>query len=80
MRVKLDRFGTFKIGISTSPADTAKDFSGNNVKGMHVLFQPELKIDSKGNRIQKFISGAKVREITPYDIDKSEGNETNGNA
>lgn len=74
MRVKLDRFGTFKLGISTSPADTAKEFtSTGNVKGMHVLFQPELKIDAKGNRSQSFIAGAKVQEATIYDVDKEAG-------
>lgn len=71
MRVKLDRFGTFKIGISTYPAESAKEFSVKNVKGLHVLFQPEFKIDAKGNRIQNFITGAKMSEITPYNIDKS---------
>ncbi len=75
MKVKLDRFGTFKMGIRTIPADTAKEFGRSNIVGMHVLFQPELKIDAKGNRIQKFISGAKMVEITPYNIDKSDAND-----
>ena len=38
MRVKLDRFGTFKLGISTTSAEKAKDFTpGANIKGIHVL-------------------------------------------
>lgn len=71
MRVKLDRFGTFKLGICTTPANTAKDFTAaNNVKSIHVLFQPELRIDAKGNRSQSFIAGARVQEATPYGVDK----------
>ena len=76
MKVKIDHFGTFKLGISTSPADTAKDFSASsNIKDIHVLFLPEVKIDAKGNRMQTFISGAKVQEATPYNIDKETGTE-----
>ena len=78
MRVKLDRFGTFKLGISTTSAEKAKDFTpGANIKGIHVLFQPELKIDAKGNRIQSFIYGAKVQEALPYDIEKEPETEEN---
>ena len=78
MKVKIAHFGTFKLGISSSPADSAKDFSASsNIKNVHVLFLPEVKIDAKGNRMQTFISGAKVQEATPYDIDKeAEAEET----
>ena len=50
-RVKLDGFGSFKIGIENEKggALTAADFSTNkNVKGLHVLFLPEVKTDSTG--------------------------------
>ncbi len=63
-RVCLDRFGAFKIGISTSPAEAAKDFNVNdNVRGVHVIFQPELHIDSTGRRIRSFLDGCKVAEL-----------------
>ena len=40
-RVKLDNFGSFKLGLTTAPSDTAKDFTAaQNVKDVHVLFQP----------------------------------------
>lgn len=42
-----------------------------------MLFQPELKIDAKGNRIQSFIYGAKVQEALPYDIEKEPETEEN---
>jgi len=71
MRVKIDRFGTFKIGMTTTPALTAKEFSAStNIKNMHVLFQPELKVDANGKRTQVFLNGAKAQESSVYNIDK----------
>lgn len=67
-RVKLPGFGTFKLGINTKPADSRKDFSAtDNVKGVHVVFQPELKISGSGVRTRAFINGAKLRELSSYD-------------
>jgi len=66
-RVKLDGFGSFKLGIKTSPATTAKDFSASkNVKGVHVLFQPESKKSADGTRVKTFLTGAKVTEYGEY--------------
>lgn len=72
MKVKLDRFGTFKLGITTTPASTAKEFTAtSNISGVHVLFAPELTIDAKGTRQKVFVTGAKVQEATQYSVDKS---------
>ena len=74
MRVKIDRFGSFKIGMNTSPANSAKDFSPTkNVRRLHVIFQPEVKIDPNGNRIQSFLTGTRVQEATIYHVDKTSG-------
>jgi len=63
-RVKLDRLGTFKIGINTKPAATIKDFTVNdNVKAVHVLFQPETKIEKNKTRVKALISGCRVKEL-----------------
>lgn len=63
-RVKLDRFGSFKLGITTVASDTAKSFNvGQNVKGLHVIFQPELKIGKNGSRVKAFLEGCKVAEL-----------------
>lgn len=63
-RVKLDRLGTFKIGMSTKPAATIADFTPNgNVKSVHVLFQPETKIEKNKTRVKALISGCKVQEL-----------------
>ena len=73
-RVKLKGFGSFKIGIENAPggAATAAEFSaGKNIKGLHVLFQPEVKTDSTGQRKKTFISGCSVQESPKNDVDTS---------
>ena len=67
MRVKLNGFGAFKIGLKTIPAATAKEFNMNNIKGMHVIFQPEATRQA-GKRFYNhtFL----VRVATVYDVDK----------
>ena len=79
-RIKLNGFGAFKIGIenATGGALTAADFSaGKNIKGLHVLFQPEVKTDSTGQRRKTFISGCSVQESPKNDVDTTKP--TNGN-
>ncbi len=66
-RVKIDGLGTFKIGLSTSPANTAKEFTAKNIKSAHVLFNPEVTIDASGQRVNSLVSGLKVKEASPYD-------------
>jgi predicted histone-like DNA-binding protein len=71
-RVKLDGFGSFKIGIENEKggALTAADFSTNkNVKGLHVLFLPEVKTDSTGMRQKTFITGCSVQEAPKNLVD-----------
>lgn len=79
-RVKLDHFGTFKLGLTTGPSDTAKDFTAaQNVKDIHVLFQPELRIDKNGRRTRSFIDGCKVTELPKNDApDSSDGSGDGG--
>ncbi len=63
MRVKLDGIGSFKIGLHTVAADTAKDFDANtNVKGMHVNFMPEVTITPDHKRHFALLEGAKAQE------------------
>ena len=68
--VRLDGFGTFKLGLTTGPSDTAKEFSvAQNVKDVHVLFQPELRIDKNGKRTRTFLDGCKVTALPKNDAD-----------
>jgi predicted histone-like DNA-binding protein len=69
-RVKLNGFGSFKIGIKGEGANSAAEFSiGKNVKGLHVLFMPEVKTDSNGLRQKTFISGCTVQEAPKNGVD-----------
>lgn len=68
-RVCLDGFGSFKLSISTKPSGTVAEFSAkDNVKGVRILFQPELHIDSNGRRIKTFLDGCKVMELPKNDV------------
>ena len=70
-RVKLDGFGSFKIGIRSCGAATPKDFStSENVKGMRVIFMPERSTDSAGNHTKQFLQGAKVEELPVNSVSK----------
>jgi predicted histone-like DNA-binding protein len=63
MRVKLDGIGSFKIGLRTVAADTAKDFDANkNVKSMHVNFMPEMTVSPDHKRHFGMLEGAKAQE------------------
>lgn len=74
-RVKLDGFGSFKIGLTTKPADTPKDFTAaTNVVGMRVNFMPETHFNrANRTRSKAFITGATVKEAPKYAIKEEEG-------
>ena len=84
--VKLDGFGSFKVGLKTKAAESAKEFTtSKHIVGSRINFQPETHWSAAdGNRRQKqFLSGLKVEEYGLYDVDKSgsdgdEGGEGNG--
>ncbi len=68
-RVKIRDLGTFKLGMSCSPSDTLKGFSAvRNVKSVHVLFQPEVKV-SAGMRNKPMLEGVSLAALPKNDID-----------
>ena len=72
-RVKLDGFGSFKIGIESKGAQTAGKYSvAEHVKGLHVVFMPERTTDSGGNRVKQFLQGARVEELPLNTVVKEE--------
>ena len=90
-RVKLDGFGSFKIGLSSIGAATANEFSASShIKGMHIVFSPERTSDSTGARTKQFLQGAKAEELplnvnerkkgslTPNPSPTGEGNQGGG--
>ena len=71
-RVKIEGLGSFKIGLKTKPADTAKDFTASkHVVGARVNFLPEIEVDpTTGARIKSLLMGLEVEETYPNDVDK----------
>ena len=72
-RVKLDGFGSFKIGIESKGAQTAGKFTvAEHITGLHVVFMPERTTDSGGNKSKQFLQGAKVEELPLNTVVKEE--------
>jgi len=64
MKVKLKDLGTFKLGIKSTGADEANEFSvSENIVGTHVNFMPEYTIDeASGKRQCAMTMGCTIRE------------------
>lgn len=78
--VKLDGFGTFKIGLKTVGADKAENFSiTRNVKGLRVNFISTGKKDQATNKVTRtFLGGATLMKYDPTKVDKKPGETTPG--
>ena len=78
-KVVLDNFGSFKLGIRTSPAVSAKKFTSANIKGMYIIDSPDSVMD-QGKRVKPMLSGIKMEEMTEYNgiEDKENGGGTSG--
>lgn len=75
-RVKLNGFGSFKIGLTSAGADKASEFDvRKHIKGLHVCFTPEAKTDTAGTRQKTFLSGATVKEAPKNDVKSDEEDE-----
>ena len=69
--VKLNGFGSFKIGLTSKGARSAKAFTvQDNITGMHVVFTPERSTDAAGNRVKQFLQGAKCEELPENKVEK----------
>lgn len=69
-RVMLDGIGSFKPGITSTSAETAKEWSVvSNIVGTHVIFRPETTdIITRGSRsrVAKMLLGATFEEMPEY--------------
>ena len=72
-KVVLDEFGSFKLGIRTSPAESAKKFTSANIKNMYVIYSPYTVMD-QGKRVKPMLSGIKMEELTEYNGIEDEEN------
>lgn len=73
-RVKIEGLGSFKIGLKTKPADSAKDFSvAKHVVGARVNFLPEVEVDvTTGRRVKSLLMGLEVEETNKNDVNTDE--------
>ena len=78
-KVVLDEFGSFKLGIRTSPAVNAKKFTSANIKNMYVIYSPYTVMD-QGKRVKPMLSGIKMEELIEYNgiEDENDGGGTSG--
>lgn len=69
-RVVLDGFGAFKVGITSTGAETRDKFTvSHNIKGLRVIFQPETHYDTATKkRTKSFLAGTVVKECTEYSV------------
>ena len=64
-RVMLNGFESFKMGLKTTAAETAKDFTPQkNIVGTRLNFQPEIHWTATDRtRRKQFIQGIEVRQV-----------------
>ena len=69
--VKLDGFGSFKIGLKTVGADKPENFSiSRNVSGMRVNFVSTGKKDQSTNKVVRtFLGGATLMKYDPSKVE-----------
>lgn len=82
-KVKINGFGLFKVGLASTPADSAKDFTpAKNIKGSHIVFMPELdetRTDAQDRKSKTLLKGLRWAEDNTYNVDKSDAGNTGGN-
>ena len=69
--VKLDNFGTFKIGIKSTGALLPENFSvAKNIVGSHINFMPAYTVDvATGQRTKALLNGVKFSETAKNAVD-----------
>jgi predicted histone-like DNA-binding protein len=71
-RVKINGFGSFKIGLHSTLSPTLNEFTPNNIKGFRVIFQPDYKVDASGKRSVRFLEGVKAQVYDPYKLGQND--------
>lgn len=78
-KVVLDDFGSFKLGIRTTPAESARKFTEANIKNKYIIYSPYTVME-QGRRVKPMLSGIKMEELTEYNgiEDKENGGGPSG--
>ena len=80
MRVHLDGFGSFKLGIASTGAKELKEFNPREqIKGAHVLFRPEVVVGAGNTRQKNFVTGVKLEQQVKVAVGKNAEKKPNGN-
>lgn len=68
LRVELEKFGYFKVGIHTKGAEKPEEFSvSKNIVGVRVIFQPWQEYSTADKkRIKSLLTGVTLEELTDY--------------
>ena len=78
--VKLNNFGTFKIGLKTVGADKPENFTiSRNVRGLRVNFVSAGRKDQGSNKVTRtFLQGATLQRYDPTKADTSTSDKVPG--
>ncbi len=77
-KVQLDGLGSFRVGLSTSGAESASEFGANNVIGYHIVYTPERTftvtgVNNAGNRTgyytKTLLQGISAKEAPKNDVE-----------
>ena len=72
--VRIERLGTFKVGMKTTAADSAAEFNPlTNVQGYRVNFVPSCHMATTGSkryRVYDILDGATCKETPKNDVKK----------
>lgn len=81
-KVKINGFGLFKAALSSSPADSAKDFTPQkNITRSRIVFMPELdetRSDAHDRKSKTLLKGLRWTEDNTYSVDKSDAGSGGG--
>lgn len=68
-RVVLEKFGSFKVGLSSKGADSLKEFSvTKNIRGIHVIFTPAVYTSPDHKRFKTLLAGAVLKQYGGQDL------------
>ncbi len=66
-RVTIPYLGAFKLGISTTGAESPSKFTvKDNIKSVHVIFQPETHVTVDGKRVKDLVKDCRLAEAQDY--------------
>lgn len=75
-RVRLTGLGTFKMGVSTAPAESREKLTVRNIKGAHILFTPDGDKDGSTGTVTRAMTAGIDYEWEGDDTDEGKEDST----